>query len=361
MPIAPRVSVVMTAYNGSRHLREAIESILRQTFRDFEFLIIDDASTDDTVAIVRGYDDPRIRLIENGTNLGISRTRNIGIENARGEYLAALDHDDVSLPERLEREVAFLDSRPDVVLVGTGAKLLEDGRLSDYYDPIPEPHLLHWALMTRCPLIHSSICMRTSVLRAHALEYRAQYPCAEDFDLYHQLARIGKLVCLPDRLTIYREHGANTGTLQGNLMSERGQAFLLEVYRELLGPGVAREDVERVWRIITYGIGASSREELLQLGQFLARLLDAFLSRSKLTASERDDVRRDAGRDWWKAVRRTARAHGARILGCYGAIPALGAFRVPSGDLAVTAILAALGPGLTGALRRGRAGLTSVP
>lgn len=352
MTRAPRASVVMTTYNASRHLRETIEGILAQTFADFEFVIVDDCSSDDTVAIIEGYRDPRIRLIRNPENKGISATRNIGIDAARGDYLAALDHDDISLPERLARQVAFLDAHPRAVLVGTAAKLLENGRIRDYYAPVTEPHLLWWTLFTRCPLIHSSICMRVKTLRDHGLHYRQEYHYAEDFDLYHRLAEIGDLACLPERLTIYREHGGNASTQYAEAMSRHGRSFMLDVYRKLLGPNVGPDDVARVWKLVTSGGPAADRAEIDALGAFLARLLAAFLDRVPLDPDQADDIRRAAAQAWWQVVRRGAKDLGPGMLAAFSAYPALTAMRPAFGERIATGVSALLGPRIVGAIRR---------
>ena len=117
----PRVSVLMPVYNTHpEHLREAMDSILAQTFTDFEFLILNDCSTDSGVEeVVKSYHDPRIIYAVNDHNLGISGSRNRLIDMARGEYLAVMDHDDFSFPDRLEKEAAFLDTHPDVGIVGS--------------------------------------------------------------------------------------------------------------------------------------------------------------------------------------------------------------------------------------------------
>ena len=104
----------MSVYNGERYLREAEDSILQQTFKDFEFLIVDDGSTDTSVVTIRSYSDKRIRLIVNETNVGLAASLNIGIDCARGRYIARMDCDDISLPDRLEKQVAFLESHGDI-------------------------------------------------------------------------------------------------------------------------------------------------------------------------------------------------------------------------------------------------------
>src|SRR5437868_2907435 len=116
----------MTVYNSEEYLREAIESILGQTFTDFEFIIIDDGSTDRSADIVNSYSDTRIRFLSNSSNLGLVASLNEGIERARGEYIARMDCDDVSLPERLAKQVTFMDSRPELAASGTWAKEIDE-------------------------------------------------------------------------------------------------------------------------------------------------------------------------------------------------------------------------------------------
>jgi glycosyltransferase involved in cell wall biosynthesis len=116
--LSPKVTVLMSVYNGEEHLREAIDSILNQTYKNFEFLIIDDGSTDGSVNIIRSYLDPRIRLIKNKKNIGITRSLNKGLKLARGEYIARMDDDDIAFPERLEKQVRFLNEHVNVGLVG---------------------------------------------------------------------------------------------------------------------------------------------------------------------------------------------------------------------------------------------------
>ena len=120
----PEVSVLLPVYNTPEDfLRQAVESILNQTFQDFELLIVNDASTTDVEKVIRSYSDSRIKYFKNKTNLGISGTRNILLDKAQGKYLAVMDHDDISLPERLAREVDFLDCHPNIGVVSCRAKV----------------------------------------------------------------------------------------------------------------------------------------------------------------------------------------------------------------------------------------------
>jgi glycosyltransferase involved in cell wall biosynthesis len=126
---AKLVSVVMATYNGERFIGAAIDSILAQTHSNFELIVVDDASTDATSGILAAFTDPRLRVIHSPANNGVARARNRGFDCARGDYIALLDHDDLSHPTRLARQVEYLETHPGIVLVGTLTQQLRDGRL----------------------------------------------------------------------------------------------------------------------------------------------------------------------------------------------------------------------------------------
>ena len=125
----PKVTVLMPVYNGEKYLNQAIDSILTQTFSDFEFLIIEDGSTDQSAEIIKSYSDSRIKLVCNDKNLKLAATLDKGLELSRGEYVARMDCDDISLRERLERQVEYLNSNNDICLVGSGFKLISDNKV----------------------------------------------------------------------------------------------------------------------------------------------------------------------------------------------------------------------------------------
>jgi glycosyltransferase involved in cell wall biosynthesis len=203
----PRVSVVMPVYNAARHLPQAIESILDQTFREFEFIIVDDHSTDETADILSRYGqlDSRIRVIRNAQNMRVAHSLNRGCETARSELIARMDGDDISLPERFERQVAFLDAHPQVGVLGTQTVFIEkDGQFSrqaEWQKPTLHNDLV-WCLLHSTPLCHPSVMMRTQCLREVG-GYDPSYP-NEDMKLWAEMAFITRLANLDDVLLYYR-------------------------------------------------------------------------------------------------------------------------------------------------------------
>lgn len=206
MPV--KVSVVMSVYNGEKYVKTAVESILAQTFTDFEFIIINDGSTDGTARILSNYQDARVRLTHQ-EHLGLTRTLNRGIRMARGEYIARMDVDDISLSERLKKQVDFLEDNPDVGVVGTAYYEIDsEGRtIGRKIFPV-EDEELRKALIRYNPLFHGSVMIRKSVFDQVGL-YNESFIRAQDYELWFRIARHFKLANLPDLLAMRRYEDMN--------------------------------------------------------------------------------------------------------------------------------------------------------
>ncbi len=201
----PEVSVVMTVYNASRFLREAVESLLNQTLRDFEFIIVDDGSKDDSVEIVRSYDDPRVRLVCLPNNVGAAAARNAATQYVEGRFVAVMDADDVSCQTRLERQVAFLHEHPNVALLGTSVHVIdEDGRFVRESNAIGSPEEIASRLAEHNCFAHSSVMLRADVLRQYR-GYRA-FRIAHDYDLWTRIVRGHQAANIAEPLVLYRLH-----------------------------------------------------------------------------------------------------------------------------------------------------------
>ena len=185
----PRVAVLMSVYNGEKYLREAIDSILNQTFKDFEFLIIDDGSTDNSSDIIRSYTDPRIRLIQNEKNIGLTRSLNKGLKLAKGEYIARMDGDDIALSDRLEKQVSFLDKYEDVKLVGSSYyEIDESDKVLGRVDCLTNND----DIQRRFLLPNNCFCHPSTMFRKECIEkvgtYREFFKYAQDYDLWRRIA-----------------------------------------------------------------------------------------------------------------------------------------------------------------------------
>lgn len=200
----PRITVLMPVYNGEKYLHEAIGSILSQTFTDFEFLIIDDGSTDSSLEIVNSYEDTRIRLVQNQTNLGLIVTLNNGLELARGEFIARMDADDISCPRRLEKQLLFMSSRSDVAVCGTAIKLFGKMNSSIHYPKNDQE--IRAKMLFECPIAHPSVMLRRKVFIQEGLRYSELFTHAEDYDLWSRIPNKYRLANLNSIFLKHRVH-----------------------------------------------------------------------------------------------------------------------------------------------------------
>ena len=229
---SPAISVCLPVYNAERYLAEAVESVLAQTFTDFEFLILDDGSTDGSLAILKQYEarDPRVRVFSR-PNKGLITTLNELIELSRGEFLARMDADDVSLPQRFERQIEHLQANPDCVVVGCQALVIDpDGDpITVWFEGGTHEELDSENLKGEKGgmLCHPSVMMRrSSVLDVGC--YRDQFRYAEDLDLWLRLAERGRLANLPIPLLKYRTHQSNRSELRNDRADQDFHQILLD-------------------------------------------------------------------------------------------------------------------------------------
>ena len=213
----PLVSVVMPVFNGEKYLAEAIDSILVQTFTDFELIIVDDGSQDGSAQIIRAYEkrDERIQFIRLEENMGPATARNCGIFASCGEYITSMDCDDVCLPERLQKQVGFLQSRPKIGGVGTHATVV-DADLQYMYDRKPPQHhalILYEVFMGRDPFVHASVMLRRELPLAVS-GYDLSLRNGSDSDLMLRLMGRTRFANIAECLYVYRRHESQKTTLR---------------------------------------------------------------------------------------------------------------------------------------------------
>lgn len=201
--LSPKVSIIMPVYNAEDYLREAIESILSQTFADFELIIIDDGSTDHSLDIIKTYHDPRIVLACNEINLKLIPTLNKGLNLAKGKYIARMDADDISLPSRLARQVEFMDHNPNVGVCGTWVEVFGDGE-QNFWRFTDHPDATKCMLLFGCCIVHPSVMLRRTIVEA-GLCYSSLYPHGEDYALWVHIAQKYQITNIPEVLLKYRK------------------------------------------------------------------------------------------------------------------------------------------------------------
>lgn len=229
---APSVSVVLPVYNGRRYIAASIESILLQTFSDFELIVVDDGSTDGTHKVVQGYlSDPRVRLIRR-PNTGVVGASNDGLAASSGALHGRMDTDDIALPQKLEKQVAYMRMHPECVACGTQVEAIDPYGCPLFLFPLKQTHEEIDAELMRGrggAMVQPSVMMRRdAILRVG--RYRPQYSVAEDLDLFLRLAEVGKLANLPDTLLQYRLHYESVNHRKHEMQREMGRGLMAEAY-----------------------------------------------------------------------------------------------------------------------------------
>lgn len=276
MKNAPKVTVFIPVYNAEKYLKECIDSILTQTFTDFELLLIDDGSNDGSAAVIAAIADPRIRYVKNEKNMGIARTRNRGLELARGEYIAFIDSDDICVPQRLEKQVAFLDANPQVGICGGWIQeiypdgTLIKGELRQYPAGDAEiREMMYW----NCPLWNPSVTMRKAVIEAHGIRHNTEFISASDFDLFVKIGKVSSMANLPEIMLLYRRH-ENQITTRRTFEANRNASLLRiglildEIKKHV--PGIAYDPVQGV--VLAKLTNADYFERIRRVDEYLAQL-----------------------------------------------------------------------------------------
>lgn len=245
MRVSPAISVIMPVYNCEQYIEDSILSVLDQSFSNFELIIIDDASDDNTLKIIKKLNDPRIKLIEKPRNTGYTNSLNMGLKLAEGEFIARMDGDDICLLNRFEKQLAFMRSHPDVIVCGTGYSVIgkEDIKLN------PESHEeIKLELLRGNCIVHPSAFIKKSILQKYKLFYDDQMEPSEDYDLWIRLLGYGKLHNLPEALIKYRVH-VNSVSRKKAKQQEENAAIAKIKLLEYLKLELSKEDRRLLMKI----------------------------------------------------------------------------------------------------------------
>jgi glycosyltransferase involved in cell wall biosynthesis len=243
----PIISVIMAVKDGQKYIRQAIDSVLGQTCGDFEFIIIDDGSTDGSLQLIENFDDSRITLIKNQNHLGLSKSLNAGLYAARGEYIARMDADDICLPERFEKQIRFLDQHPQIAVLGTGIKLIdEQGKtIQDVHLPI-DSDLIKWQLCFINPIAHPSVMMRGAAVKQVG-GYDPELIRSQDYDLWWRLSAKYQLANLPDILVLLRQHSRQVSNANRSEQFEFGLKINQKNLSSLFGHVIPEAVIRNLW------------------------------------------------------------------------------------------------------------------
>jgi len=267
----PKVSVLMPVYNAGVYLREAIESILDQTYLEFEFIIINDGSTDNSKEIILSYNDPRIKYFENKENLKLITTLNKGLEIASGKYIVRMDADDISLPNRIEKQVKFMDSNPEVALCGSWFKAFGESNQIGKYATSNDDIRIRMLYQTQ--FCHPSVIIRKDILTQNKYKFDFNFIHAEDYELFVRISEKYKVANIPEVLLKYRQHVKNVSTSFKQTQVENSRKIIQMQFNEI-GIEISLEEQELYSRFC-YSNFSFSMEEINKLLIILKKIIES--------------------------------------------------------------------------------------
>ena len=291
---APRISVIMSVYNGEPYLREAVESILNQTFGDFEFIIINDGSTDGTGAILARYQriDDRIRVYHQ-ENQGLIASLNRGCHLAQGKYIARMDADDVSLPDRLARQAYYMEVHPEIGILGTWIEYIDENGEPRGEHRIPTaPGLIGWLFLFGNFLAHPSVMMRRNVVERVGF-YRPEALHVEDYDLWMRASIFTGIANIPEALLQYRVWEGSVCSRYFQTQEQNVVKVMHSMISRLLGSEVSIEAIAKL-RQVSIGSSLVSLQQIEAVARLIQKLFRAYSNTYSLSHIEAREVAQDA-------------------------------------------------------------------
>ncbi len=267
----PKVTVGIIAYNEEKHIAEAIRSVLKQTFKDYEIIVVDDASSDKTKEIIKSFKKPNIKIIENIENKGVSYSRNQYIKNAKSKYIAVLDADDTWYPEKLELQVRFMDNNPYCVVCGCSANRISSNNDAELWQYPKDDLFIKLRFLWGNGAIHSSVILRSEIITKYKIYYDEQLSQAEDYDLYIRLIEYGKIFNLDKVLVNYNIHDKQLTSCKKNEQLSLGSYVAIKYLRNK-GFHLSTE-FENVYRkVFEYNLNLTT-QEIDQFGECINYLI----------------------------------------------------------------------------------------
>jgi len=271
----PRISVIMPLYNAEKYVEQAINSILNQTYQDFELIIVDDKSTDKSYEICRRIKDKRIRLFQNNCNFGISQTRNIALQHTNGEYIAIMDDDDIAPLYRLEKEIVFLDYHKDIIAVGGHCRFIDEkgNDLGKQWNIFTNPKYINAHIIFSNPIPNSAGMIRNEILQKYNIRYQDGMYGTEDYRFWAECSMYGFLGNIDEVMLYWRK--TNAGVTNRELHTDERKKAVAETQKyllEKLGFCLKKNDIEILTKTLGEDGILSNHEEIKELFQALKKI-----------------------------------------------------------------------------------------
>jgi glycosyltransferase involved in cell wall biosynthesis len=311
MADTPILSVLMPVFNSEQFVSDAIKSILKQSFKDFEFLILDDCSKDKSLEIIKDFKklDPRIKAFQNEKNLGVVESRNKLINLSKGRYIAWIDSDDIALENRFEEQIRFLENHPEIGLVGTDAIIIdENGKETGKWLFETDPQKLKIELFFHSPFLSSSVMIRKSCLPQNF--YDPRFPVSEDFDLYSKISEHSEAANIPEFLVKYRINSKGLSKSNTEKMEQLSVQVIKE-HAERLGIKLEENTIKHLRKPKT--ASKIAFEEIAEIENSLILLKDMLLKNDRFEKTAVNEVIQK----YWFEICRKSTHNGLKILNIF--------------------------------------------
>lgn len=273
----PRISVLLSVYNDELYLKEAVESVLKQTFPDFEFIIVDDGSNDSTAAILNSFNDNRIVRIKNEKNIGLVKSLNRGLDVAKGEFIARMDADDISLPNRFLKQIEYLEKNHEVGVLGTQMKQIDkNGNFIELLIPPSTHDLIVWKMLFGCSIYHATVMMRRDLV-INVGGYDPSYKHIEDTELWSRLINVTRFANLQEPLFIRRWHADSICNLHADTQYQVGSIIRHRLFESIIKKEVSKEVVEMLSNCLNYPKKSFENDQIKAIISVLIDLHSAFV------------------------------------------------------------------------------------
>ncbi|MFH1827615.1 MAG: glycosyltransferase [bacterium] len=270
--INPKVTVLMPVYNAEKFLKEAIDSILSQTYKDFEFLIINDGSIDNSSKILKKYKDSRIKIINHKRNMGLIFSLNEGIKLATGIYIARMDADDISLPLRIAKQVRFMENNPDIAVCGSWIKVFNNS--DNHIWKVPNDfETIRCLMLFHSAIYHPTVMIRSEIFKKNTLHYDISFIHAEDYELWIRIMKNFEISNLEEILLCRRIHQNSVGNIYNKIQVENANKVRLPLIHKL---GIFPEKKEfKIHETISYSQFKTDKLFVTKADKWLIKLLES--------------------------------------------------------------------------------------
>jgi Predicted glycosyltransferases len=319
------VSIIVSTYNGERFLKHALESLLAQSFSNFELIVVDDGSTDATSDILDSFQDPRLIVVRHRSNLGIATSQNDAVGLAKGTYIALQDHDDVSDKDRIARQVSFLESNPGIGLVGSSARVIDEaGNVLNQWTVPTSDIDLKWSLLFLNPFLHTSLLVRRSEFKSIPYSPEPTFRFAEDFEWLSRFSENNTLANFADPLVSWRRHGSQASSSTEVQEDSTARIARNNIARLLGGADVSPHSWASLRKLLLAAPSepvSINRRDVKEVSRLLARIQKQFYRRYDFSGRDVREHRMKTARLIGKHFLALAcRGNGQRSIGCRSAL-----------------------------------------